>query len=40
VQSSERSALHEFLPRWRASLERMRQRRVRWTVDVDPLEFA
>ena len=40
VQSSERSALHEFLPRWRALLERMRQQRVRWTVDVDPLEFA
>jgi primosomal protein N' (replication factor Y) len=40
VQSSERSALHEFLPRWRDLLERMRQRRVRWTVDVDPLEFA
>ena len=40
VQSSDRSALHDFLPRWRALLERMRQRRVRWTVDVDPLEFA
>jgi primosomal protein N' (replication factor Y) len=40
VQSSERSALHEFLPRWRALLERMREQRVRWTVDVDPLEFA
>ena len=40
VQSSERSALHEFLPRWRALLERIRQQRVRWTVDVDPLEFA
>ncbi len=40
VQSSERSALHEFLPRWRALLETTRQRRVRWTVDVDPLEFA
>jgi primosomal protein N' (replication factor Y) (superfamily II helicase) len=40
VQSSERSALHEFLPRWRALLELTRQRRVRWTFDVDPLEFA
>jgi primosomal protein N' (replication factor Y) len=40
VQSSERSALHEFLPRWRALLETTRQRRVRWTIDVDPLEFA
>ncbi len=40
VQSAERSALHEFLPRWRALLEPTRQRRVRWTFDVDPLEFA
>jgi len=40
VQSAERSALHEFLPRWRAQLEGMRQRRVRWEVDVDPLSFA
>lgn len=40
VQSSERSALHEFLPRWTALFEPTRQRRVRWTVDVDPLEFA
>jgi primosomal protein N' (replication factor Y) len=40
VQSSARSALHEFLPRWMALLERMRQRRVRWTVDIDPLELA
>ena len=40
VQSSERSALHEFLPRWKALLERMREQRVRWTIDVDPLEFA
>jgi primosomal protein N' (replication factor Y) len=40
VQSAERSALHEFLPRWRAELEHLRQRRVRWEVDVDPLAFA
>jgi len=40
IQSSERSALHAFLPRWRALLERMRQQRVRWAIDVDPLDFA
>ena len=40
VQSSERSALHAFLPRWRALLERMHQQRVRWAIDVDPLAFA
>ena len=40
VQSAERSALQEFLPRWRAELEGLRERRVRWNVDVDPLAFA
>jgi primosomal protein N' (replication factor Y) len=40
VQSAERAALHEFLPRWRARLEGSRQRRVRWDLDVDPLAFA
>ena len=40
VQSSERRGLREFLPRWRARLEAMRQRRVRWKLDVDPLGFA
>jgi primosomal protein N' (replication factor Y) (superfamily II helicase) len=40
VQSAERSALHGFLPRWRAQLEGLRQRRVRWELDVDPLAFA
>ena len=40
VQSTERQALQEFLPRWRAQLEELGQRRVRWDVDVDPLVFA
>ena len=40
VQSAERPALHEFLPRWKALLEPTMQRRVRWTFDIDPLEFA
>lgn len=40
VQSSERRWLREFLPRWRALLETMRQGRVRWKLDVDPLGFA
>jgi primosomal protein N' (replication factor Y) len=40
VQSSERSALQAFLPRWRRELERLHQRRVRWGVDVDPLAFT
>jgi primosomal protein N' (replication factor Y) len=40
VNSSERSALQAFLPRWRGELERLHQRRVRWDVDVDPLAFT
>jgi primosomal protein N' (replication factor Y) len=40
VQSAERAALQAFLPPWRAQLEGLRQRSVRWEVDVDPLAFA
>jgi primosomal protein N' (replication factor Y) len=40
VQSARRSALREFLPAWRTELERTGPRRVRWSVDVDPLSFA
>ena len=40
VQSARRSALREFLPAWRMKLERIGPRRVRWSVDVDPLSFA
>ncbi len=40
VQSTTRSALHDFLPRWRAELERRGPRRVRWNLDVDPLAFT
>jgi len=40
VQSATRSALHDFLPRWRAELERTGPRRVRWNLDVDPLAFT
>jgi primosomal protein N' (replication factor Y) len=40
VQSTTRSTLHDFLPRWRAELERSGPRRVRWNLDVDPLGFT
>ena len=40
VQSAARAALHDFLPPWRAELERSSPRRVRWSLDVDPLGFA
>jgi primosomal protein N' (replication factor Y) len=42
VQSEERSTLRAFLPRWLPLLDRLRlrQRRVRWHIDVDPLGFT
>ncbi|HEX8010086.1 MAG TPA: primosomal protein N' [Casimicrobiaceae bacterium] len=40
VQSPRRAPLHDFLPRWRAELERAEPRRVRWSLDVDPVGFA
>jgi primosomal protein N' (replication factor Y) len=40
AQSVHRRALQEFLPLWRAELERLGERRVRWSIDVDPLGFA
>ena len=40
AQSRDRRALQEFLPRWRAALEQQGERRVRWSLDVDPLGFA
>jgi len=39
VQSSSRAALQSFLKRWRDRLEALEARSVRWTLDVDPLEF-
>jgi len=40
VQSSKRSALHQFLPRWRAELERLGPRTVRWVLEIDPPSLA
>jgi primosomal protein N' (replication factor Y) len=40
AQSRDRRLLQEFLPRWRAELEEIGERRVRWSLDVDPLGFA
>jgi primosomal protein N' (replication factor Y) (superfamily II helicase) len=40
VQSSDRRSLQAFLPLWRAELEQLGERRVRWSIDVDPLSFA
>jgi len=40
VQSDDRRSLQAFLPLWRAELEQLGERRVRWSIDVDPLSFA
>ncbi len=39
VQSPLRAELHGFLKAWRARLEALDTRNVRWVLDVDPLEF-
>ncbi len=39
VQSASRAALQAFLKNWRERLEALESRSVRWTLDVDPLEF-
>jgi primosomal protein N' (replication factor Y) len=40
VQSDRRAALQRFLPGWRAAIEALPGRRVRWALDVDPLALA
>jgi primosomal protein N' (replication factor Y) len=40
VQSDDRRSLQTFLPLWRAELLQLGERRVRWNIDVDPLNFA
>jgi primosomal protein N' (replication factor Y) len=39
VQSTSRTALQVFLSGWHEALKRLDPRRVRWSLDVDPLEF-
>ena len=39
VQSRSRPALHAFLGTWHVGLDRAAGRRVRWALDVDPLEL-
>ena len=39
VQSQSRSRLQAFLNRWHSSLTSQMTNRVRWSLDVDPLEF-
>jgi primosomal protein N' (replication factor Y) len=40
VESSERGALHHFLDSWLAEIEALpSSRKVRWALDVDPIEL-
>ncbi|MGH8802446.1 MAG: hypothetical protein ACREX6_09185 [Casimicrobiaceae bacterium] len=39
VQSPHRALLQAFLPGWREALERLARRKLRWTLDVDPVTF-
>jgi len=39
VQSDSRRKLQKFLSAWRARLDALVARKVRWALDVDPLEF-
>ena len=40
LSASERKALHTFLPGWLARVRELRQtRRVRWSIDVDPVDL-
>lgn len=38
VRAASRRALQPFLQRWRAALDERGERRVRWAIDVDPLD--
>jgi primosomal protein N' (replication factor Y) len=38
VRAASRAALQPFLRRWKAALDERAERRVRWSLDVDPQE--
>ena len=39
VQSNSRKELQKFLTAWRVKLDKISTRKIRWTLDVDPVEF-
>jgi primosomal protein N' (replication factor Y) len=39
VQSETRKALQQFLRAWRPALEQLPAAKLRWSLDVDPIEF-
>jgi primosomal protein N' (replication factor Y) len=40
ARATSRGAMQRFLPHWRSAITALPGRRVRWTLDVDPLGFA
>ncbi|HNB02539.1 MAG TPA: hypothetical protein PLK61_12105, partial [Nitrosomonas sp.] len=39
IQSHSRKKLQDFLANWYTELLKIKKTKVRWTIDVDPLEF-
>lgn len=39
VQADSRGMLQQFLSRWHAALSALKARQIRWSLDVDPLDF-
>jgi primosomal protein N' (replication factor Y) len=39
VQAETRRALQDFLRSWKPQLEAIPTKQIRWSLDVDPLEF-
>ena len=39
IQSGSRKELQKFLTIWRAKIDKISTRKIRWTLDIDPLEF-
>ena len=39
VQSDSRKELQKFLTGWRVKLDKISTRKIRWALDVDPVEF-
>jgi primosomal protein N' (replication factor Y) len=39
VQSDKRKALQEFLRAWKPALDALPAQRIRWSLDIDPMEF-
>ncbi len=39
VQSGARKPLHQFLDAWQPQLDALPAQKLRWSLDVDPLDF-